>query len=138
MNNHEISAFVNSADVRAYLQDIRYEFSTPQAAWLVYQCCRLTMKDRHRAWREVIRDMPDCAMEERLNLNRIDSYHAFLNSFIALEMRSVREFMTATDCIYCYEYHEPSQGRPFQDTGWYEADAFFSNYQACIDHYRQY
>lgn len=138
MENHEISEFVNSADVRAYLQNTGYEFSTPQAAWLVYQCCRLTMSDRHRAWLEIIRDMPDCAVEERLNLKRIDSFHAFLSNFIELEDRSVQEFMTGTDCTYCYEYHEPGEKSLFQDDGWYEAGDFFSNYQACIDHCRQY
>lgn len=135
MNHQQICEFVNSKDVRKYLKGIGYEFSTPQAAWLVHRCRGLTMEERHEAWREIIRDMPDCAVEERNNMKRIDSFHAFLNDYIEMEERGAQDFMSAADCVYCYEYYE--LGEPGGEN-WYSGGAYFSNYQHCIDHYKQW
>lgn len=136
MDHRQISEFVNSKDVRRYLQDTGYEFSTPQAAWLVHECKRLTMEERHKAWREIIRDMPDCAMEERRGIKRIDSFHAFLNDFIAMKERHMSEFMDNTGCIYSFEYC--LKDTPPWDDGGRAIDDFFSNVQACIESYQQY
>ena len=137
MDHRQISEFVNSKDVRKYLQDIGYEFSTPQAAWLVHRCQRLTMGDRHRAWREIIRDMPDCTMAERRNLKQIDSFHAFLMDYIKLEKRGVQEFMTAGNCIYRWQYHEIHIEDARYYKYWEDGDGFFQNYHDCINDYRQ-
>lgn len=135
MNHWQISEFVNSKDVRKYLQDIGYQFSTPQAAWLVHECKRLTMEERHRTWREIIRDMPDCAMEERRGLKRIDSFHAFLNDFIAMKERHMSEFMDNAGCIYSFEYCLKDTP-PWDDGG--AINDFFSNAQTCIEFCQQY
>lgn len=137
MDHRQISEFVNSKDVRKYLQDIGYEFSTPQAAWLVHQCQRLTMEERHKAWREIIRDMPDCAMEERLNLKRIDSFHAFLRDYMEMGKRNVQEFVSGNHCVYSTEYHEMCSKRGERDELWWDGDGFFTSYQACMDSVRR-
>lgn len=137
MDHRQISEFVNSKDVRKYLQDISYEFSTQQAAWLVYRCQRLTMEERHQAWQEIIRDMPDCAMEERLNLKRIDSFHAFLRDYIEMGKRNVQEFVSGSHCVYSTEYHEMCSKRGERDELWWDGDGFFSSYQACMDSVRR-
>lgn len=137
MDHRQIGEFVNSKDVRKYLQDIGYEFSTPQAAWLVHECKRLTMEERHRTWREIILDMPDCAMEERRNLKKINSFHAFLTDYIKLEKRGVREFMTSGNCIYRWRFHEMHTENAKYYKYWEDGDGFFQNYHDCINDYRQ-
>ena len=136
MDRQKIAEFVNSKDIRKYLQDISYEFTTPQAAWLVHRCRRLTMEKRHAAWREIIRDMPDCAMEERLNLKRIDSFHTFLKDYMELEERQLREFVdNNTSCIYRFIGYWKDRTAYGDDC--LGDDDCFTSIQACVDSCRQ-
>ena len=60
--------FINSKDVRKYLQDIDYQFTTPEAAFVVYWCKHATLDKKIEAWQEIIETMPDCSMERRESL----------------------------------------------------------------------
>ena len=57
-----IYRFINSKDIRAHLQSLRYDFTPPEAAFLVWQCATATLSEKHIAWRELIQTMPDCAI----------------------------------------------------------------------------
>lgn len=85
MDDRDICGFVNSRDVRDYLLEIRYQFTAMEAAWLVYRCRRLTMEDRHCAWHEIIHDMPDHSVSERITLERSESFHAWLEQYMHYE-----------------------------------------------------
>ena len=52
--------FVNSNAVRGYLQEIRYQPTSLEAAWLVYQCETASLEEKCAAWREIIETLPDC------------------------------------------------------------------------------
>lgn len=58
-----IYEFINSRDVRKYLLEINYQFTTPEAAFVVYWS-KKPVKDKIRAWEEIIRTMPDCVVQE--------------------------------------------------------------------------
>ena len=74
--------FINSKDIRAHLQSLRYDFTLPEAAFLVWQCATAPLSEKHAAWRELIKTMPDCRMERRRNMCEIQSMHGFLQEYI--------------------------------------------------------
>lgn len=133
MDHYQIAEFVNSKDVRKYLQKNHYEFTTPQAAWIVCHSRNLTVANRHRAWKEVIQSWPDCSIEKRSQLMRIDSIHALLSAYMTLEESSIKRFTAEAGCVYSYEYHEQYAGDSLYDDDWYDGEAFFSDYCSCIN-----
>ena len=52
--NSYILQFVNSKDIRKHLGEIGYTFSALEAAWLIWQNQKVTLKEKHRAWNRVI------------------------------------------------------------------------------------
>ena len=60
----DIYRFINSKDIRFHLQSLRYDFTLPEAAFLVWQCTDATLEEKHEAWCELIRTMPDCGMQK--------------------------------------------------------------------------
>ena len=81
----DIYRFLDSNDIRAHLQSLRYGFTLPEAAFLVWQCATAPLSEKHAAWRELIKTMPDCRMERRRNMCEIQSMHGFLQEYIELE-----------------------------------------------------
>lgn len=87
-----ISRYINSKDIRRYLEKIGYEFSSLEAAWLIYQCHSAAPEKKHDAWRELIQTIPDCPMERRPNTDPHDSLHHFLteNALIVTSPKTSR------------------------------------------------
>ena len=52
--------FINSNAVRNHLQELEYQPTAMEAAWLVYQCETLSQEEKYAAWQEIIDTMPDC------------------------------------------------------------------------------
>ena len=88
----DIYRFLDSNDIRAHLQSLRYDFTLPEAAFLVWQCATAPLSEKHAAWRELIKTMPDCRMERRRNMCEIQSMHGFLQEYIELEEKQLRGF----------------------------------------------
>lgn len=97
-----IYRFINSKDIRFHLQRLRYDFTLPESAFLVWQCANATLDERHKAWRELIQTMPDCRMEWRRNMCEIQSMHGFLQEYIELEEKLLRDFHRESDAVYFY------------------------------------
>ena len=94
--------FINSKDIRAHLQSLRYGFTLPEAAFLVWQCATAPLSEKHNAWRELIKTMPDCRMERRRNMCEIQSMHGFLREYIELDEKLLRNFHRESDAVYFY------------------------------------
>ena len=90
-----ILRFINSKDIRNHLEKNGYEFSSLEAAWLIYQCKDATIVERHEAWSRLIETMPDCKIEERLNTVPQESLHAFLKRYMDLENKYLDKFFFA-------------------------------------------
>lgn len=45
----DICSFVNSKAIGEYLREIKYEFNTIEAAWLIFQCRSISVEERHQA-----------------------------------------------------------------------------------------
>lgn len=100
----DIYRFINSADIARHLKDIRYSFSTLEAAWLIWQCKTATMAERHTAWRELIRTMPDSGVKP--TINQEGSLHQMLRDYMSLEekLQGIWEEDDANAMYICYEY----------------------------------
>ena len=79
----DVLSFVNSKDIRKYLREIGYRCDSMQAAWLVYQNYSKSYEKKHRAWRWIIDNMPDCEMPERRFAKRRPSLHEYLDELMA-------------------------------------------------------
>ncbi len=114
--------FINSKDIREHLKAINYEFNSLEAAWLIYQCRNATIEEKHAAWRELIRTMPDCKIPERMNTNPHDSLHNYLRKYIDYEENIFDEYFTSTEnWIYTIEWLE-------QDT-WFLSDKLYKTFE---------
>lgn len=98
----DIFRFLNSKDIREHLKRLGYSFTAPEAAFLVWQCRGVTLKEKMAAWREIIRTMPDCSMEERLNMDEMPSIHGFLEQYITLMERLLENFYCEVHAVYSY------------------------------------
>ena len=90
----DITQFINSRDIRDYLKEIGYEFSSLEGAWLIGNCMGITLEKRHAAWRELIRAMPDMKIEKRLNTRAWPSLHDYLEKRMTYESRLNEAFLT--------------------------------------------
>ena len=45
----DITNFINSRDIRDYHREIDYKYNALEAAWLVYQCRDINVRQRHEA-----------------------------------------------------------------------------------------
>lgn len=88
----DILRFINSKDIKEHLKNNSYEFNSLEVAWLIYQCCNATISEKHKAWNELIRTMPDCRIEKRVNTVPQESLHAFLKQYMELEDKLINEF----------------------------------------------
>ena len=88
----DIYRFFNSKDVASYLRGIGYEFSMPEASFIVYCSLGATLNEKMVAWLEIAETMPDCAMEKRPWLEQILSTRAFLSDYVDLKRRELGIF----------------------------------------------
>lgn len=99
----DIFRFIDSADIRRYLVEIQYRFSTEEKMFLIWYCKSATLNEKIAAWREIIDTMPNCAMAGRLNLEAIPDFHQFLRDYIDLQERDLRRFKEPDGRVYVCE-----------------------------------
>ena len=128
----DIYNFIDSKDIRAHLQRLRYDFTLPESTFLVWQCANATLDERHKAWRELIREIPDCGMETRRNMSAIKSMHGFLHSYMVLEQKLLREFYQETDSVYFYNILEKDRHVPGGFSQTEEFERAFPNLPCCL------
>ena len=124
----DIFRFINSRDIREYLQSQNYPFTSLEAAWLIYQCRCATIKEKHEAWQELIQTMPDCAVAERPHTALHESLHQFLKEYIRTENEILDWFFRdEKDAIYNCEFWEYAM--------WCPGGEYFDSFQKCLKAY---
>ncbi len=99
--------FLDSWDIRNHLEEMEYPLSTPEAAYLVWQSRGATLEEKFAAWEEIIQTMPDCAMEERLNMAAIPSFHGFLREYMETSRKLLKLLQTSDlPCAYQWVYRK--------------------------------
>ena len=107
----DVYRYIDSPDIRSYLQEIRYKFTIEEAAYLVWQCRRVTLEEKFAAWEEIVDTMPDSAIIGRPfgGRERVDSVHQFLRDYIAFQKQRLVEFSQPGRWVYTAQFfHEKS------------------------------
>lgn len=101
----DLYKYVNSRDIREYLQSLDYQFNTIEAAWLIYQSGTYTLEEKIDAWYWIIKNMSDCEVIERPNCKYRKSLHETLIDYIQLMKKYTLEFHNNENCVYTYRYY---------------------------------
>lgn len=89
MNIYE---FINSNDIREFLEKQNYEFDPLQKAYLIWQSGRHTLAQKHEAWQEIINTLPDMEVPERAHCEGFESLHKMLADYMATEKKYLKLF----------------------------------------------
>ena len=122
----DLYSFINSDAIANHLREIRYCFSSKEAAWLIYQCKKITLQEKHAAWEWLIENMPDCELEERMNCLHWDSLHDVIRQYINIENKYLDEF-SKNEPNAAYQYRLFGS----EDTEWQEYDHIKSSVDEC-------
>lgn len=135
----DIYEFIDSKDIRNYLQKMKYEFTVPETAFLIYMSRRVTLNEKLDAWREIIDTMPDCSMGERLNMEKIPSFHGFLTEYIALLKNLLDIFYKSEKEVYTYAFYEKEEkcSGPVGKFEWVEEGKVFSDFHTAVSHVKK-
>lgn len=100
-----IYKYIRSKDVREYNEKIGHKFTATESAFLVWLNYEITLKEKHDAWQEIMREMPDEEVSERPNADYALSLFALLNKFIEADNRLIDEFYKKDErTVYSYRY----------------------------------
>lgn len=100
-----IYKYIRSKDVREYNEKIGHKFTATESAFLVWLNYEITLKEKHDAWREIMREMPDEEVPKRVNADYAPSLFALLNKFIEADNRLIDEFYKKDErTVYSYRY----------------------------------
>lgn len=132
----DIYSFINSKSISDYLRAINYEFNTLEAAWLIYQCKTISLKEKHDAWKQLIQEMPDCKVEKRPNCEPRESLHELIMEYISI-IEKQHELFEKQEVDAVYQYRAYYTG----DHEWEEYKDIYATPEECwkeIDEYREY
>lgn len=100
-----IYKYIRSKDVREYNERVGHRFTATESAFLVWLNYEITLKEKHDAWREIMRDMKDEEVPKRSNTDYAPSLFALLNKFIEADNRLIDEFYKKDEqTVYSYRY----------------------------------
>lgn len=97
---------MSSRETQEHWNKIGYTPSAAEVAWLIKQDKSLTFAEKHKAWKEILSTMPDCAFDSHgvYDEANIDSVHAFLEEYMDLENRLLARFYKKeTNAVYTYK-----------------------------------
>ncbi len=127
MNDQEICRFVNSIDIKKYLADINYSFTTAEAAWLVYQCRDATLAEKYDAWERIIATMPDQSVDSFHFDKPYESIHKVISDFIVMKKKVSEMFFSETPKAF-YQY-SLVYNDGIKD---YDDSMLYSSYEKCF------
>lgn len=134
----DIYRFIDSKDIREHLQKMKYTFTVPERAFLIYQCRTATLSEKFEAWKEILGTMPDCPMERCIP--EISSFHHFLTDYMKIQQKMIDLFYKSENAVYTYETYEKSYFVDlFRDReyDWCESEIFFSEFQKAFLHFKK-
>lgn len=120
--------FIDSKDIREHLKTLNYQFTVPEAAFLVYHNETIALEEKFSAWQWMIEHMPDCSMEERIDMMKIDSFHLFLKNYMESQKRSIERFYAKDHAVYFY-YYDYKEEQGFSND-YFQA---FSSIESCME-----
>ena len=92
----DIFRFIDSADIRRYLVEIQYRFSTEEKMFLIWYCKSATLNEKITAWQEIVGYVQGCPWDYALDIReRVAAY-------IELQEKMLGQFQSAGSCVYQY------------------------------------
>ena len=130
----DFTNFINSKDIRDYHREIGYQYNALEAAWLVSQCYRKTLEQKHEAWKWIIDNMPDQEIENygRWESERGESIHKVLAEYMEMENQFIAEFKNNSGgWLYSYKsYYNTSDYK--HDS--YSYEGVFTSWEKCLQY----
>ena len=115
----DIFRFIDSADIRRYLAEIRYRFSTEEKMFLIWYCKSATLNEKIAAWQEIVGYVPSCPWDYALDIReRVAAY-------IELQEKMLGQFQAADSCVYQYKLIDSLTGET--DSG-----SVYRSYEDCL------
>lgn len=121
----DVCRYIDSTAIREHLRALDYQFSAPEAAFLVNRCRTVTLDERMSAWEEISDTLPNCSMDRHRGLGTISDFHAFLRDYQAYKREELDRFRQAEGSAY---YVERCRTRGY--TGPYGVE-LFSSFERC-------
>lgn len=116
----ELFKLINSNAVRNHLKEINYEFTTDEAAFVVWTDYNKTIMEKHQAWEWIIQNMKDVNIRDKferiyygegLDDPKYYTLHNCLKKYMELENKVIEAAMkTERNTVFSFEtyYHEDS------------------------------
>jgi len=121
----DIYSYLNSKDVADHCRSIGHQFNTMEAAFIINSCHRLSVREKHAAFRELMETMPDMQLPEKLSymLDDLGLFHS-----LEAKMKAEDKFLDMVQngskgMVYSYSVYDSSTKRKW------EGDKLFSSYQ---------
>jgi len=130
----DFTSFINSRDIRDYHREIGYQYNAIEAAWLVSQCHRKTLEQKHEAWKWIIANMPD---REIKNYGRWESaegetIHKVLADYMEMENQFIAEFKdNSGGWLYSYKSYYNTSDRKYDS---YSYEGVFTGWDKCVEY----
>lgn len=129
----KIIEFINSKDIRKHWQEIGYEPSSLESAWLIWQSKNHTVEEKHKAWQEII----DTAENSNIPIGEYATpqppLREFLKRYISVEDNLISSFYKTEDnAIFSYRMYFDDD----DDRDWYNVSAFFRTFDEAYAHFR--
>lgn len=121
----DILQFINSNAIRNHLKKINYQFDTLEASWLIYHSYNHSVYEKFNAYEQLMKEYPDCRVEERLHTPAQDSLFEYLKNYIKVYRNAIYEF-EAPDAVYSIEV------KHFERETDYTVETMFTNLNAVI------
>lgn len=121
----DILQFINSNAIRNHLKKINYQFDTLEAAWLIYHSYNHSVYEKFNAYEQLMKEYPDCRVEERLHTPAQDSLFEYLKNYIKVYRNAIYEF-EAPDAVYSIDV------KHFERETDYTVKTMFTNLNAVI------
>lgn len=100
----DIYSIINSKAISDHCRTIEHRFTPLEMAYLVYANDKMTIKQKHAAFDEIIQEHPDMEVVERTWTPHFDSLHDFLKLYMSLQNKYLSVFYRdEPNCVYSFE-----------------------------------
>ena len=89
---------IESKAIREYLDEIGYIPSAFEAAYIVDTCKKLTLKEKHKFWNEIIETSSDEKLEKEFKLGKL-TLHEFLSKYMEIQNILCEQFLKKEDNV---------------------------------------
>lgn len=123
----DICKYINSRPIRDYLRKMEYDFNAKEAAWLINQCNSISLVEKHKAWKQLMKEMPDYDLGKRFDYLPDNSLYELIRGNIKNDEKLYELFKKKeADAVYQYRFYCPN------DSSWCEDyDGIYSSLEEC-------